>query len=164
MTALPVTLTVAGKRVLVVGGGRAAVIKLRPLLEAGARVRVVAPRIDVEIERAGVALVRRPFEDSDLDGCWFAIAASTPEVNRQVASAADFRRIFLDSSDGAERASGLEALLRQALQRLLPDQLGEWLAAAECLRGLWRQHGVAVEERRPLLLQALRDVYRAGAA
>ena len=48
----PVFLKVAGRRVLVVGGGPVAASKLAALVAAGARVRVVAPH--VEIGRAHV--------------------------------------------------------------------------------------------------------------
>jgi len=40
------------------------------------------------------------------------------------------------------------------------SRLGEWLAGAECLRALWREHRVPMEERRPLVLEALEEMYR----
>ncbi len=163
MNSHPAFRMLANRRVLLVGGGRAAAGRLNELLEARARVRVVAPRIGRELERAGVALIRRPFEEADLEGCWFAVAAATPEVNREVAAAAEFRRIFAEVVDGpAARGAttGLRPLLRHAMELLLPHELGEWLAGAECLRGLWREHRVPMEERRPLVLQALEEMYR----
>lgn len=159
----PALRMLANRRVLLVGGGRVAASKLDELLEARARVRVVAPRIGRELERAGVALIRRRFEESDLEGCWFAVAAATPEVNREVAAAAEFRRIFAEvvgPSAARAGATGLRPLLRQAMELFLPHELGEWLAGAECLRGLWREHRVPMEERRPLVLQALEEMYR----
>ncbi len=49
---LPLFLNLTGRTVLLVGGGPVATSKLRPLLAAGARVRIVAPEITDEI--AGV--------------------------------------------------------------------------------------------------------------
>ena len=81
----PTFLKLAGRPVLVVGGGPVAASKLASLLAAGAEVTVVAPDVVAEIERSGVRIERRAFAESDLDGAWFVVAAAPPEVNRQVA-------------------------------------------------------------------------------
>ncbi len=175
----PIFLKLAGRTVLVVGGGRVAATKLDGLLAAGAGVRVVAPYVGGELERLGVAIERRPFEPRDLDGVWLVVAAATPEVNRQVAAAAETRRVFVNavddpasasaylggvvrragvtvavSTDG--RAPALAGLLREGLDALLPEaELEQWLATAERERRAWRAQGTAMEKRRPLLLDAL---------
>ena len=64
----PAFLNLESRRVVVVGGGHVAASKLESLLTAGARVTVVAPEIRSEIEREGVEIVRRAFEEHDLDG------------------------------------------------------------------------------------------------
>ena len=87
----PVFLKLDGRRVVVVGGGPVAASKLQGLLDAGARVTVVAPEIVDDIRRRGVAIERRPFAPADLDGAWFVVAAATPAVNRAVAEAAEER-------------------------------------------------------------------------
>ena len=50
MAVFPVFLKLEGRRVLVVGAGPVAASKLRPLVDAGARVTVVAPRVVREID------------------------------------------------------------------------------------------------------------------
>src|SRR5438445_5060380 len=102
---LPVFLTLAGRRVVLVGGGRVAAAKLRPLIDAAADVRVVAPDVLAEIERSGVPIARRPFEAADLDGAWLAVAAATPVVNGEVARAAESRRIFVNAVDDPANAT-----------------------------------------------------------
>jgi uroporphyrin-III C-methyltransferase/precorrin-2 dehydrogenase/sirohydrochlorin ferrochelatase len=182
MNLYPAFLKLSGRQVLLVGGGRVAAGKLRGLLEAGARVTVVAPRIAADIVGPGVRTMLRPFEPHDLDGCWFVVAAATPEVNREVAEAARVQRIFVNAVDDPEaasaylggvvrkggatvaistggRAPALAGLLREALERLLPDDLGEWVTSAERLRAGWRADGVPMEARRPLLLRALDELY-----
>jgi siroheme synthase-like protein len=57
------------------------------------------------------------------------------------------------------RAPALAGLLREALERLLPDTLSDWVTFAERLRERWRDEGVPMEERRPLLLRALDQRY-----
>jgi uroporphyrin-III C-methyltransferase/precorrin-2 dehydrogenase/sirohydrochlorin ferrochelatase len=178
----PTFLKLAGRPVLVVGGGRMAAAKLPALAEAGAAVSVVAPEIRPEIEAAGVAIVRRAFVARDLDGAWFVVAAATPEVNAQVARAAEERRVFVNAVDDPERASAyqggvvrrggvtlaistggeapaLAGLLREALDALLPRDLHAWVAEARRLKTGWRRDGVAMAERRPRLLVALNELY-----
>src|SRR5262249_56268734 len=110
----PIFLNLAGRRVTLVGGGSVAVAKLGQLLEARADVRVIAPEIRAEIERAGVPFERRRFEAGDLNEAWLAVAAATADVNRQVAEAAEVRRIFVNAVDDPAHAS---AFLSRGLRR-----------------------------------------------
>lgn len=179
MTLFPAFLKLAGRRVVVVGGGRVAGSKVRALLDAGADVTVVAPEVSDQIANAGVVYVRRPFEARDLDGAWLVVAAAPPAVNRRVAKAAEERRLFVNAVDDPPNASlylggvvrragltvaistdgrapALAGLLRQALDSLLPaEQVERWLAEADRLRAEWRRAGVPMPERRPQLLDAL---------
>ena len=181
---LPVFLKLRGRKVLLVGGGRVASTKLETLLETGARVTVVAPEIREDVCRPGVIVRRRPFEPDDLNGVWFAVAAATPEVNRQVEAAAEACRVFVNAADDpvaataflgavirradvtvaistSGRSPALAALLREAIESLLPDEAeaSSWLAAAQGQRAKWRRLAVPITERRPLLLRTLNELY-----
>ena len=94
-------------------------MSLRPscwrCVAAGARVRVVAP-VGARGDRAGtsVEIVRRGFVPSDLDGAWLVVAAATPEVNREVAAAAEPRRVFVNAVDDPANASAfLSGMVRR---------------------------------------------------
>jgi siroheme synthase-like protein len=179
---LPLFLTLKGRRVLLVGGGAVAAAKLHQLLAVGADVLVVAPNVDAAIERADVAIARRPFEPADLDGAWLVVAAATPEANREVATAAEARRIFVNAVDDPSNASAylsgvvrrdgvtiaistngdapaLTGLLREALDAVLPVDLETWMDQARRERFIWRRDLVPMEQRRPLLLEALNRLY-----
>jgi uroporphyrin-III C-methyltransferase/precorrin-2 dehydrogenase/sirohydrochlorin ferrochelatase len=176
--------------VVLVGGGRVAAGKLQQLLAVGARVRIVAPDISaaaVELFSRGaprVEIVPRRFVPSDLDGAWLVVAAATPEVNREVADAAEKVRLFVNAVDDPANASAflsgvvrrdgvtlaistngeapaLTALLREALDAVLPPDLAVWMAQARTERGAWRRDGVPMEARKPRLLQALNALYHA---
>ena len=108
LTPYPVGLLLAGRRVVVVGGGQVAQRRIPTLIAAGADVVVVAPDVTPAIEGLGAEItwVRRPFEEADLDGAWYAMAATdSAEVNEAVVSAAEERRVFCVRSDDATRAS-----------------------------------------------------------
>ena len=185
----PVFLKLEGRRVLVVGAGPVAAGKIRPLVEAGARVTIVAPDVVTEIEsiadeRPGdVTIVRRGFEPGDVEGAWYVVAAAPPGVNRVVAKAAEPRCLFVNAVDDLESASAyagaivqkagvtiamstdgeapaLAGLMREALEVLLPDDLDTWMARALEARRDWLARGVPMAERRPLLLEALNEIYR----
>ena len=70
MAVFPVFLKLAGRRVVVVGGGPVAASKLRSLIDAEASVTVIAPEVVEAIASAPVEVVRRPFRAEDLDGAW----------------------------------------------------------------------------------------------
>ena len=165
---LPVFLNVARRRVVLVGGGRVAAAKLPSLVATGARVTIVAPDVREEIARSPVDVVLRAFEPSDLDGAWLVVAAATPNVNADddPANASAFlggvvRRegvtIAISTSGDAPALSGL---LREALDAVLPGELGAWMNEARRQRVLWRRSRVLMENRRPLLLRALNRLYR----
>jgi siroheme synthase-like protein len=178
---LPLFLNLAGRRVLLVGGGRVAAAKLRQLLAVGADVRVVAPQVSAELDEAP-HIDRRAFVASDLDDVWLVVAAATPEVNREVAAAAEARRLFVNAVDdpanatafltGVVRRAGvtiaistegdapaLTALLREALDALLPRDLDRWIDTARQQRIVWKRDAVPMDDRKPQLLAALNDLY-----
>lgn len=96
----PVFLDLAGRRVVVAGAGPVALRKTRGLLEAGARVLVVAPRALPEFDSLPVRLVRRRFRASDLEGAALAFAATDDRrVNRRIGLAARRRGIPANIAD-----------------------------------------------------------------
>jgi uroporphyrin-III C-methyltransferase/precorrin-2 dehydrogenase/sirohydrochlorin ferrochelatase len=182
----PVFLHLRDRQALLVGGGKVASGKLDALLAAGAQVTVVAPRILESLRRPGVRIEEREFSAADLDGKWFAVAAAPPGVNREVARAAEDRQVFVNAVDDADsasaylggvlrkggvtlavstdgRAPALAGLLREALEAVLPDDLGAWVRVAQDLRAQWKAAGIPIPQRRPLLLVALNQLYREAA-
>src|SRR5262249_14414493 len=85
----PVFLKLAGRAVLLVGGGAVAAARLPELLRADACVTVVAPDVRAEILASTAAVHVRAFDPSDVDGAWLVVAAASPEINREVAAAAE---------------------------------------------------------------------------
>jgi len=106
----PSGLRLAGRRVVVVGGGQVAQRRIPALIGAGAEVYVVSPEVTPAIEglvgAAEVEWADRGFRDDDLDGAWYVIAATDdPAVNRAVSEGADSRRVFCVRSDDATAAT-----------------------------------------------------------
>jgi uroporphyrin-III C-methyltransferase / precorrin-2 dehydrogenase / sirohydrochlorin ferrochelatase len=102
VSGFPLLLEVAGRRVVVVGGGTVATRRVRSLRDAGAEVLVVAPVVAEPILALGVAVERRSFVPADLDGAWLAMACTDDaRVNAAVADAATDRRIFCVRADAA---------------------------------------------------------------
>lgn len=106
----PSGLILAGRRVVVVGGGQVAQRRVPALLAAGAKVEVVSPQVTPAIEglvEAGEVSWRQGlFVPSDVDGAWYVIAATqSREANEAVSQAAEERRIFCVRSDDAAAAT-----------------------------------------------------------
>ncbi|HZT39878.1 MAG TPA: bifunctional precorrin-2 dehydrogenase/sirohydrochlorin ferrochelatase [Bryobacteraceae bacterium] len=82
----PLFLDISGKRAVVVGGGRVAYRKTVALIEAGARVTVIAPRFDERFSAAPVERIAREYRAGDLAGARLAFAATDRRnVNARVA-------------------------------------------------------------------------------
>jgi uroporphyrin-III C-methyltransferase / precorrin-2 dehydrogenase / sirohydrochlorin ferrochelatase len=179
---LPLFLNLCGRRVVLVGAGPVAAQKLPQLLAAGADVLVVAPEVHPAIAASPVTIERRPFTPSDLDGAWLVVAAAPPAINREVAAAAEVRQLLVNAVDDPPNASAylggvvrrdgvtvaistsgaapaIAGLMREAIDAVLPRDLRDWMHVAGDERIVWKRDGVPMEQRRPLLLQALNRLY-----
>ncbi len=148
MSLFPAFLKLVNRRVLVVGGGAIAAQKIPGLLEAGARVHVVSPKLSpalVEwVRDRQIDWSPKPFESSDLNGAFLVIAAtSLRDLNAAVFAAADRRHILCNSVDDIEHChfyygsmvrrgdlqiaistNGKSPALAQRLRKELEEQFG----------------------------------------
>lgn len=106
-----IELNLEGRNVLVVGGGRIALRKVKTLLPTGARITVVAPQFDPEFENLSskgearphtshlITLKNRPYEPLDLRGIFMVfICTDKPDVNALVSNDARARRILVNNA------------------------------------------------------------------
>jgi siroheme synthase-like protein len=170
---LPLFLKLAGKTVLVVGAGSVAERKIESLLEAGARVRVVAPEATDGVQRLArdgrIVWHARPFDDADAEDVWLAFAAtSDAEVQARVAVATSARRVFCVAVDDPANASAysgslvrrppftiaissgaatpaLTRLVREVVEHVLPGE--SWVEHATRLRAKWLAEGTPMGDR-----------------
>lgn len=102
---LPLLLDLRGCTAVVVGAGAVAARRMPALLEAGARVVVVAPESRAELP-PGVELRRRAFDEGDLDGADLVLACTdAPEVNARVHELARARHVWCVRADDAATSS-----------------------------------------------------------
>ena len=122
---LPLTVGLAGREVLVVGAGPVSARRAQAFLDAGAVVRVVAPRLDPAMAdlaaRAGdhLVVVPRLFTPADLDTPWVVhVATGDPAVDAEVAALCEARRIWCvaagDVSLGSARVPARTAVATPA--------------------------------------------------
>ncbi|MFW0764917.1 siroheme synthase CysG [Trabulsiella odontotermitis] len=176
MDHLPIFCQLRDRDCLLVGGGDVAERKARLLLDAGARLTVnardVVPQFTVWAESGSVTLVKGDFNESLLDTCWLVIAATDDEqVNERVSQAAEARRIFCNVVDAPKQASFimpsiidrsplmvavssggtspvLARLLREKLEAILPQHLGQVAHYAGQLRARVKKQFATMSERR----------------
>lgn len=100
----PIFLDVEGMEVVIVGGGRVAARKAAGVAEAGARVRVIAPRVAAGLRADEVR--RRKYRAGDLRGAVLAFAATDDRrVNHAVAREARRRGIPVNVADAREECT-----------------------------------------------------------
>ena len=96
-----VGLRLAGKKVVVVGGGTVAQRRLPLLIASGAEVHVITRTATPAVEAmSGIIPSVREYRDGDLEGAWYAIAATDDSrVNAAVVAEAERRQIFCVRAD-----------------------------------------------------------------
>jgi uroporphyrin-III C-methyltransferase len=104
MDLLPVSLRIAGRLVLVIGGGVVAQRKAQLLIRSGARVRLVAAQVRAELRALLVngahEVLEREFQEADLDGVTLVVAATNDQVlNERVHALAVARQLPVNVVD-----------------------------------------------------------------
>lgn len=103
----PINIDLRGKPVIIVGGGAVAERKCRTLLEAGARVVIIAPSLSRELRNLAangvIEHLERDYRRGDLGGAFLVFAATGDKaVSRSVAEEAAERRIPANIADTPE--------------------------------------------------------------
>lgn len=99
-------LDLEGRSVLVVGGGRIALEKVTGLLECGADVTVVAPKIRPELRELPIRRLARRYERDDLAGRYLVVAATEIEaLNASVSRDAARRSLLCNVVDDPAKCS-----------------------------------------------------------
>jgi precorrin-2 dehydrogenase/sirohydrochlorin ferrochelatase len=177
----PVFLDLHGLPVKVIGGGAVAARKVRGLVDAGARVTVIAPRFCASLaRRRGIVRVKRAFRTGDLKGARLLfLATDDPALNRTMAVEAERRGLWANVASPPEAGrislpasfrrgplcvavstGGASAAAASALRKDLSEHLdAAWSTFLELLKSRRRkvQHSVDDPERRRRLLLALGD-------
>ncbi|MEU6077481.1 uroporphyrinogen-III C-methyltransferase [Micromonospora sp. NPDC047074] len=115
----PLGLRLAGRRVVVVGGGTVATRRVPALLDAGAHVFLVAPELTPalrsHVDAGRLHWAPRRFAPDDLDGAWLVqVAVDDPLAAASVSAAAAERRIFcVRADDRAAATAWTPAVTRQ---------------------------------------------------
>lgn len=110
MDLLPLFHNLNGRRCVMVGGGSVALRKIRPLMEVGAKVEIIAPEINTAItdlaEKHSLCLYQRKFNNADLEGAALVIAATDDkQLNKQVSEQAQKLNIPVNVVDQPELCS-----------------------------------------------------------
>lgn len=164
--AFPVFLDLEKKKCLIVGGGPVAFRKAKTLWQFCPQLSIVAPKFCTELldclELQG-ALVSRVYQETDLDGMAFVIAATDDkELNQQIVLACNQRRILVNAATICEEGDtvafpsiirqglvtigihsggnpALSKMLRQRITVVLPKDLAEKSKQSKEFRELQKQ-------------------------
>jgi siroheme synthase-like protein len=179
MSLFPMFVKLAGRCVVVVGGGEIAAGKINGLLQAGANVRIVSPALNSAlaalVRENKIAWSEKEFAPEDLEGAFLGIAAtSIPSVNESVYRAADARGLLCNAVDDIQNChfyygsvvqrgdlqiaistNGKSPALAQRLRRELEAQFGpeyeSWIEWLGAAREVLRAAGGAQGQNKEVL-------------
>jgi siroheme synthase-like protein len=188
MSLFPAFLKLDNRPILVVGGGVIAASKIPGLLEAEAKITVVAPKLNCDVAQLvrdrRIEWLPKPFEPSDLDNKFLVVTAtSLRDVNSAVFAEADKRHILCNAVDDIDHChfyygsivqrgdlqiaistNGKSPALAQRLRKELEQQFGPeysaWLDWLGAAReALYSQSTDAEATKRQLHLLASRPMF-----
>jgi len=160
----PVNLVVAGRRCLVVGGGRVATAKARGLLACGALVHVVAIELSDEMRGLdGVTYEIRPYRTGEVASYRLVMAATgDPRVDAAVFGDGEEAGVWVNCADDPSHCSfTLPAVLRRGPLSITVSTGGHSPALAAWLRD---RLGAVIGPEYAVLLELLSDERAAARA
>ena len=174
----PLFLNLQGRTCVVIGGSEMAEGKVRDLLDAAAKIQLIAPDVTPQIEdwsRVGkLHWQPRPYQRGDLADAFLVISIADAETNAQVFEEAEARHIFCNAVDDIPHCSsyasavvrrgplqiaistaGNSPALAQRLRKEIAERFGEeygpWVhQLGELRRQLLRDQGMNLETRRKM--------------
>lgn len=180
----PVYLNLENKRCLVVGGGEVAERKVLTLLEAGAGVMVISPRLTARlrelVRQQRITWLERGYQKGDLKDCFLVIGATDDrKLHKQLTAEADQYNLLINIVDVPEYCNfivpstvkrgdllisistgGKSPALAKKIRRQLEQEFGPEYAEFLNLMGQCRQEiirKVPDGQRRKAIFQQLVD-------
>ena len=162
----PVNLLLAGRSVLVVGGGQVALGKVRGLIEGGAdTITVVAPEVSAEFDELDVLVEQRPYRPGEATGHRYVVTAvDDRDVTAQVAADAEAAGVWVNAADDPEFCSvTLPSRVRRGPVLLTASTGGRSPALSSWLRSeLEREFGPEIEVLLDVLSEARERIRAEG--
>ena len=169
----PVFLDIAGKPVVVIGGGNIAHVKVVGLLKAGAEVTVVSPELNAEMAALSAQgrfrHFQRDYEPGDLEGYTLAfVATDDRSVNSTVADEGKARKVWVNAVDDppycdfimpgiaqkgdliiaistSGRSPAMARKMREEIEKFLTDDWAAMLELAAEVRAELREQGKLID-------------------
>ena len=178
MAYFPFFVDLKGRNGLIAGGGTVALRKAEKLLEFGAQITAVAPKINSGfLKYPGISIIKREFSPDDLENTSFVIAATdNRELNRSIYELCRNRGIPVNTVDDKELCTFIfpslvkrgeltigistggasptaAVFLKEKINSILPDNFDEILVFMSSEREKAKK--AVPKEQRPALMKSL---------
>jgi siroheme synthase-like protein len=160
----PIIINLKERLAAVIGGGDVALRKIRDLIEAGARIRIISPEIHEEIDDIQtrfpdrIEIFKRKYQHGDLENAFLAFSATNNyDVNRLVLVEAEEKGIPLNAVDDPDNCTfivpssirrgdlivavstggaspSMSAKLRRIIEKSIPENIETTLEALQAAR------------------------------
>ncbi|MFH0974540.1 MAG: bifunctional precorrin-2 dehydrogenase/sirohydrochlorin ferrochelatase [Spirochaetota bacterium] len=181
----PIFADIHDRLAVIAGGGDVALRKVKSLLEAGARIRIIAPEIQkdiIDLQKqipGSIEIIKRKYRQGDINGAYIVFAATgDPEVNKTVFMEAEENQILMNSSDDPENCSffvpsfgrkgslvlavstsgaspAMAAKLRRSLEKNLPENIEEVLSSLNEARSVLKSMTNLTQHQRGEILKKI---------
>jgi len=187
MKHFPIFLDLKDRQCIVIGGGSVASRKVKTLLNADAKVIVIAPQASDSLKQLAaekqITLLQRQFETTDIAVAFLVVAATDDTaVNEQIATQANTANTLVNVADNAKLCSFifpsvldrspvtvavstggaspvLARQLRMKLETMIPSACGRLAGITEEYREKVKQHFPQQEQRKQFWENALKGTF-----
>ncbi len=169
----PIFVNLQDRKCVVLGGGNVARRKVKALLDCGAQVSVISPKLHPDLVRiskkGAIHLIRRDYSKEDLEGAVIVFACTNmKKVNHEVAEDSKGRRILVNVVDDpglsdfitpsffrrgdltiavstAGRSPAFARKIRTKLEKSIGKEYGSLLSVIEEARSATKKNGVRLK-------------------
>jgi precorrin-2 dehydrogenase / sirohydrochlorin ferrochelatase len=140
---LPLSFDLSGKKIVLIGGGRAAWEKFSQLARTPCHLTVIAPSWNAEMREAlgkrhaaKLTVFERPFAESDIDGAFMVFSAvDDAAVSQQIYTLCQKQKILVNSADDKEHCDFYtNAVIERGSVQLSVSTGGRFAGLAAILR------------------------------
>lgn len=111
---IPILLSIAHKKILIVGGGQVALRKTKQWLKEEAHITIMSPTLHPDFQGLNIHYIHQAFQPDLLDGYFFVYAATDdPHINHEVINEANRKQMLCGSATRDQDVSFYSMTVRE---------------------------------------------------
>ena len=114
MSYLPISLNIEGKKIVIIGGGRVALQKVKNLIQFTNNITVISPDVKEELNSYGINVIIKEYNSDDIKDAFMVYACTDDtSVNNKISDDADKLNILCNRTDEPDKSDFISSAITQ---------------------------------------------------